>query len=60
MGKTVSGVPSEAVMHRMAYDYPGNIRDLENTVQQAVTMVRGKLIVPGDQPLDMRTKLRPW
>ena len=38
----------------MPYDHPGNIRDFENTVQQAVSMVRGKLIVPSDQSLDMR------
>ncbi|KAF0233422.1 MAG: NtrC family two-component response [Desulfovibrionaceae bacterium] len=54
MGKTVSGVSSEAVRHLMAYDYPGNIRELENIVQRAVIMAKGELIVPGDLPLDLR------
>jgi DNA-binding NtrC family response regulator len=54
MGKTVDGVSSEAVRHLMAYDYPGNIRELENIVQRAVIMARGELIEPGDLPLDLR------
>ena len=54
MGKTVSGVSSEAVRHLMAYDYPGNIRELENIVQRAVIMAKGELIEPGDLPQDLR------
>jgi len=54
MGKAVTGVSSEAVRRLMAYDYPGNIRELENIVQRAVIMAKGELIEPGDLPRDLR------
>ena len=54
MGKMVKGVSSEAVRHLMAYDYPGNIRELENIVQRALIMARGEQIEPGDLPQDLR------
>ncbi|WP_243313142.1 sigma-54-dependent transcriptional regulator [Fundidesulfovibrio agrisoli] len=54
MGKTVSGVSSEALRHLMAYDYPGNIRELENIVQRAVIMAKGEKLEPADLPQDLR------
>jgi len=54
MGKSVKGVSAEAVRHMMAYDYPGNIRELENIVQRAVIMSRGELLEPADLPQDLR------
>ena len=45
---------AEAVRLLMAYDYPGNIRELENIVQRAVIMAAGKHIEPADLPQDLR------
>ena len=33
-----------------AYDYPGNVRELQNAIQRAVLLSRGPLIEPADLP----------
>lgn len=33
-----------------SYDYPGNVRELENIIQRAVALVEGKQIEPGHLP----------
>jgi two-component system, NtrC family, response regulator len=38
----------DAALALAAYAWPGNIRELENVVQRAVIMARGKLIEPAD------------
>jgi DNA-binding NtrC family response regulator len=37
------------------YDYPGNVRELENAIEHAVTLADGEVIGPGDLPLALRT-----
>jgi len=32
------------------YDWPGNIRELENCLERAVIMARGEVIAPADLP----------
>jgi two-component system response regulator HydG len=39
----------------MRYDWPGNIRELENTMERSVIMTRGEYISPGDLPVNIRT-----
>jgi DNA-binding NtrC family response regulator len=39
----------------LRYDYPGNVRELENIVQRAVIMSRGDTITIGDLPQIVRT-----
>ena len=53
MDKPVTGFSAEAVRRLMAYEYPGNIRELENIVQRAVIMARGEVIEAGDLPQDL-------
>ena len=41
-----------AVLER--YDYPGNVRELENAIEHAVTLADGEEIRPGDLPVAVR------
>ncbi len=43
-GKDVVGVSDEVLAHLMEYDYPGNIRELENIIEHAFVLCRGGLI----------------
>jgi two-component system response regulator PilR (NtrC family) len=48
--KRLAGVTPEAMKVLQAYDYPGNVRELENIVEHAVTMASGPRIDVGDLP----------
>jgi DNA-binding NtrC family response regulator len=59
-----NGVPSvgfsdEAVLMLQNYSYPGNVRELENMVERAVLMARGRIIMPEHCASLMKSKLRP-
>ncbi len=43
-GKDVVGVSDEALARLMEYDYPGNVRELENIVEHAFVLCRGGLV----------------
>ncbi|MBN1782623.1 sigma-54-dependent Fis family transcriptional regulator [bacterium] len=48
--RPVTGISQPALDALMAYDYPGNIRELENIVQRAVVMTLEDIIGPDDLP----------
>ncbi len=43
-GKKVSGITPNALDLLMKYDFPGNIRELENIIQRAIVISRGNFI----------------
>jgi transcriptional regulator with PAS, ATPase and Fis domain len=49
----ISDGAREALMN---YDYPGNVRELENAIDYAVTFVHGHEITENDLPLPIRQK----
>ncbi len=49
-GKVIEGVSQEARQCFMRYHYPGNIRELENTIESVVVLARGTIIRLGDLP----------
>lgn len=51
MGASVDRFGDEALMALRSYDWPGNIRELENKVQRAIIMARGKYVTPEDLEL---------
>lgn len=57
--KTLTGVSAEALRLLTGYGYPGNIRELENIVQRAVIMAKGKEIEPADLPPDLQANTGP-
>ena len=46
MNKQVTGITREALDVLFAHDWPGNIRELENTIQRAVALTSGGEITP--------------
>ena len=51
VGKNVEGFTPAAIAKLCAYDFPGNVRELENKVHHALVMVQGDHIGPADVQL---------
>jgi len=54
MKKTLRGFSEEAQYLLLRYDYPGNVRELENAIQRAVALAEDDVIRPEDLPPSMR------
>ncbi len=48
--KEVESISHEALDRLMKYDYPGNVRELENTIERATILARGPVILERDLP----------
>ncbi len=46
MGKKVEGISAYALKALEEYDFPGNIRELENIIERSVALETGSLILP--------------
>jgi formate hydrogenlyase transcriptional activator len=55
MNKTIDTIPSETMDALMQYQWPGNIRELENVVERAVILSRG--LVLGVPLRDLQTRV---
>ena len=54
MGKTVKGITDEAMKYFMNSEWPGNIRQLENEIERAVTLVENDAYIkPSDLSEDL-------
>jgi DNA-binding NtrC family response regulator len=53
-GKAVDHIHSSALSRLMEYDWPGNIRELENAIARGVIVTQGRCIVPQDLPESLR------
>jgi two-component system response regulator HydG len=49
-GRTIEGFAADAKAALVRYDYPGNVRELENAIQRAVTLADGRQITRADLP----------
>ena len=51
---------SEAAQRLLVrYDYPGNVRELENAIERAVTLAEGREVTPSDLPPAIREPRMP-
>lgn len=51
--KSISGFTDEVIGILSSYEYPGNIRELENIVEHAVSMTHGNVITAESLPKDL-------
>ncbi len=49
-GKTILGFTKEALDQLIKYDFPGNVRELENIIERAIVLCRSDLITTNDLP----------
>lgn len=47
-------ISKEAADVLMKYNYPGNVRELENIIERAVVLTRGKVIMLNDLPMNIK------
>jgi PAS domain S-box-containing protein len=53
-GKDIAGVSVEAMARLMEHDFPGNVRELENIIEQAFVLCRGGLLELHHLPPELR------
>jgi Nif-specific regulatory protein len=58
-GRRISGISSEAEVYLMHYEWPGNIRELENALERAVVLGSSDMIQLEDLPDSIREITRP-
>ena len=61
LGKPIDGIAPGALRRFASYDFPGNVRELENKVHQAMVVAAGPVISDGDValPVGRTASLRP-
>jgi two-component system NtrC family response regulator len=47
-------ISKEAIDVLMKYNFPGNVRELENIIERAVVLTRGKVITLNDLPMNIK------
>ena len=57
MGKPIETISGGAMECLMAYDWPGNIRELENVIERAVALERSPTILVESLPLALRSRI---
>jgi two-component system, NtrC family, response regulator PilR len=58
MGKAIAGISREAMELLVGYDWPGNIRELENVLERAVALESTPAVLPDSLPLTIRGESR--
>ncbi|MFO7838017.1 MAG: sigma 54-interacting transcriptional regulator [Desulfosalsimonadaceae bacterium] len=54
-GRAVAGISQEALAVLMAYNFPGNIRELENIIEHAFILCPDAMILPAHLPEHLQT-----
>lgn len=59
LGRPIRGISEEGMALLARYEWPGNIRELENCIRSAATLSRADVIMPADLPIEVQTGSRP-
>ncbi len=54
MGKTFQGFSDEALQTLMDYSWPGNVREMENSIERSVVLAKGEIITLSDLPPNLK------
>ncbi|HPJ72574.1 MAG TPA: helix-turn-helix domain-containing protein, partial [bacterium] len=54
--RTVAGVSDEVMAALMDHDYPGNVRELENIIEQGFVLCRGEIVELDHLPPELRAR----
>jgi len=57
--KAVDLIGREAIDEMMLYEWPGNVREMENAIERAVVVCKGRKILPEDLPIFRPEYLTP-
>lgn len=55
MSRNIISIKDVTLKRLKDYNYPGNVRELENMIERAIVVGNGKEILPRDLPLDKKT-----
>jgi two-component system response regulator AtoC len=55
MQKPLEGVSTEALEVLMAYDWPGNIRELRNVLERGAVLAKGSILTPMELEITLPT-----
>ena len=55
LNKNISGISQDALAVLKTYDFPGNVRELENIIERTVALVAGASILPESLPPFVKT-----
>ncbi|MFN7904078.1 MAG: sigma-54-dependent transcriptional regulator [Pseudobdellovibrionaceae bacterium] len=55
MGKNILGISDEAMEQMKKYEYPGNVRELENMIERTVALESGSTVLPESLPAFVNT-----
>ena len=58
-GKNIAGFSMDAMACLMKHDFPGNVRELENIIEQAFVLCRGELIEVHHLPQELLPEITP-
>ncbi len=53
--KEIKGISEQAMNLLLRYDWPGNVREIENTIESAVVVAKGRTMELEDLPESLRT-----
>ncbi|MGE0789600.1 MAG: sigma 54-interacting transcriptional regulator [Sandaracinaceae bacterium] len=53
-GKAIRRIGPDALAVLLAYDFPGNVRELKNAIEHAVIMAKDELVTASDLPVAIR------
>jgi NtrC-family two-component system response regulator AlgB len=58
-GRKLDGLSPEAIACLRAYSWPGNLRELRNSIERAAILTRSDKLMPEDFPAELRGQLAP-